>query len=83
MRGRTFSDSYEKDGDYEDGYMITKRCGTCKYWHTDRGYECIHAGQYGGDFQDKEKYPYCKWTLKFRDRVKVLFGKDEIFKTKS
>lgn len=40
---------------------MQKICGTCKYWNTERGYECIYAGFFGGDLYDKKKHPYCTW----------------------
>ena len=35
--------------------MIVRCCETCKYWHTKRGYECQHAGQYGGVMKELKK----------------------------
>jgi hypothetical protein len=44
-----------------DYSIMQKICGTCKHWQTERGYECEHAGYFGGDLYDKKRHPYCIW----------------------
>lgn len=45
-----------------------KMYGTCVHWHTDRGYECAHAGFYGGDL-NRRRHPYCMWETADRKEI--------------